>query len=301
MDIRSTIKNKLESDYEKNEIPIYISNKEKKTIMILSGGGTKGYAHIGALCALEDKQLLQYFNTFVGTSVGSIIISLYLVGYSPTEIWEFIKNYDLKKIKNFHIVNLFKSYGMDSGKKLEDLLKQLIKAKGYDENITLGELHNITKKRLLIATVCLNRQSCIYLSHETHFNLPLYLAVRMSSSIPLMYKPIIYENEFYIDGGCIDNYPINLFEDQLDNVLGIYLSNSKNKAKKINGTYQYISLVLGCLFEGSTKNIIRGYEKYTININIDSMVPVEFSMDLENKQLLYNSGYDAVVNFYKKD
>ena len=48
-------------------------------------------------------------------------------------------------------------------------------------------------------------------------------AIRITTSVPLYFQPVKYNNKTFIDGGCMDNYPINLFTDRLQEVIGVYL------------------------------------------------------------------------------
>lgn len=80
--------------------------------LCLSGGGVKGAAHIGVIKALEEENIKPDFIS--GTSSGSIVATLYAVGYSAEEIKKIfienatkIKYFDLKNIINI-IINLFK-------------------------------------------------------------------------------------------------------------------------------------------------------------------------------------------------
>ena len=68
------------------------SNKELKLGLVLSGGGAKGFAHIGVLRVLEEENIP--ITLISGTSMGNIIGALYSVGYSPDEIEEFAKYQD---------------------------------------------------------------------------------------------------------------------------------------------------------------------------------------------------------------
>jgi len=284
---------------EKVTIPIYktLEKKIKKKILIMSGGGIKGVAHIGALQALENMNLLENINTFAATSIGSLIVSMYIIGYKPDELWDFIKEFEFSNLKSINITNLLKQYGLDSGIKIEYLIQRLIKAKGYDEKITMKELYEITKKKLIISTVCLNKQSVEYLSYDKYPDLSLYEAIRMSISIPGYYVPKIYKNEYYIDGGCIDNYPIHLYNDKLEKVIGIYLNESKKDYIKINNLEEYLKTVLFCFMEGATYNSKKGYDKYTIDINLESINAIDYGVSLKEKEYMYNIGYKKTMEF----
>ena len=176
MSIRETIKkieNKIDSllvnlfdnqNENINKIPIYVSKKKRKIkkdiinkkILIFGGGGVKGIAYVGVLRALEENLLLKNINTFVGSSVGVFLIGMYLIGYNSYNMEDFLLNFDIGKLKSINIFNLIENYGLDSGDKLQYVLRRLISAKGYKEDINLLELYNNTKKKFIITSVCLN-------------------------------------------------------------------------------------------------------------------------------------------------
>ena len=284
-------------------IPVYESEKREplknKKILIFSGGGVKGVAHIGVLNALYDLGYLNQFHTFACASVGTLIASLYLIGYDPKELWEFIKKFDLSKIRCLNVLNFFENLGLDCGKNLDYVIKRLISAKGHKEDITLGELFQKTKKKLILTTVCINTKQTYYISHETHPFLPLHKAIRMSISIPIYYTPVEHHGKFFIDGGCIDNYPIHIFEKELSNVLGIHLSFSPITEEKIDNLETFLLNVVQCLLIGVNFNSIKGYESYTIEINTDCVNFIDFDLNINKKQQLYDLGWKAIMDFVK--
>jgi len=278
------------------DIPI---KTNKKKVLVLSGGGIRGVAHIGVLQALEDMNYLDKIEEFAGSSVGALVLGIYLLGYSPKELWDFIVNFDFKNIKSISISNIMYKYGLDSGKSIEYIIKRLIHAKGFNDNITLRQLFNITKKKLTVTTVCLNTQQVCYISYENHPDLPLYLAIRMSISIPLYYTPVIYKNMYYVDGACIDNYPINIYKDRLDDVIGVYLVESVKTTEKIGSLEKYLFLVMQCLTEGVTYNATKDYEKYTIRVHMDSIISFNFNISNDKKKKMFDRGYKYVMDYFK--
>ena len=282
---------------------VYDSKKHRrryKKVLVMSGGGIRGIAHIGVLQALSDNDYLDKIEEFAGTSIGALILGMYIIGYSPEELWNFILNFDFTKIKCISINNIIYHYGLDSGKKIEYIMKRLIQAKGFNSDITLQQLFDITKKKLMIATVCLNTQQICYISYENHPNLPLCLAIRMSISIPIYYTPVIHNNMYYIDGGFIDNYPIGLYKDRLDDVIGIYLVESKNITNKIENLEMYLFLVMQCLMEGVTYNAINGYEKYTIQVNLKPIIALNYNVTNDKKKEMYECGYQSTIKYLNK-
>ena len=76
-----------------------------KNGICFSGGGIKAFAHIGALKALEEKNM--QFDMVAGTSSGSIIAVLYALGYKSDEMYKILTKY-IKKVRYIDIENIFK-------------------------------------------------------------------------------------------------------------------------------------------------------------------------------------------------
>ena len=287
-----------ESGTNTESIPTYISEKKYKKNLVMSGGGIKGIAHIGALYALNKLNYLDKIEQFAGTSIGSLVIALYVIGYTPCELYDFIKLFNIAKLKDISILNIG-SFGLDSGSKIEFVIKKLIAKKGLDENIKLKELYDIKKKKLIFTCVCLNTMEPCYISHENYPNIPLYLVIRMSTSLPFIYCPVKYENKLYIDGGCIDNYPISVFKDKLDDTVGILLIDPKNEMEKIDNLETYIMRVLNCITVGMQLYSKKNYESNTIEINIEMLNIVNFDINDKIKDELFLQGYAAVIDSSK--
>lgn len=270
-----------------------------KTKLVLSGGGIKGIAHIGVLYALDKIKCLEKITEFSGTSVGSLIMSMYVLGYTPAELYDFIKLFNLGKLKNISIMNIH-LFGLDTGSRIEYVIKRLIKGKKLNENITLKELYEIKKKKMLFTTFCLNTMEVFYISHETHPDLPLYLAIRMSISIPFIYCPVEYNGHFYVDGGIFDNYPMNVFKDDIDNTIGILLVDSKDTIEKINDLETYVLRVIQSMMIGMSINAKNGYEKNTIEIHVESINIVNYEIDDVKKDQLFIKGYKSLMNQMEK-
>ena len=272
-----------------------MNNKKIITNLVFSGGGVNGIAHIGALFALKELECLDKVEVLVGTSVGSLVMSLYAIGYEHWELYDFIKLFDLSKLKNLSIQNI-SLLGLDTGTNIEFVIKKLIKGKGYQEDIKLKELYEIKKKKIVFTAVCINTMELCHISHETHPNLPLFLAIRMSTSLPFIYCPVTYEGNMYIDGGCLDNFPISMFKNDKNNTIGLLLSGEKNVIKKIDHLETYIIRVLQCIMEGMSMHSKKGFEECTITVNIETLNLANFDISNERKDELFLKGYNAVMN-----
>jgi NTE family protein len=291
---------KNDKKYEEiNFLPTYISNKKTKNILVLSGGGIKGIALLGGLHALYKLNILKDITTFAGTSVGSLIAFLIILKYTPIDIFNFIKDYDLNKLKGVSITTLLDSYGLDTGEKIMKLIEDFMIKKNINIHLTLLDLFNLTNKIFYITVVNVNKQKVEYLSHITHPQLEVIKAVRMSISIPFIFTPVKYNDCMYIDGGCIDNYPIVLFNDQLDNVIGLCTTENVDNIKKMSSINDYAFNVLLSLINGITETSIKKYEKYTVQIIINNYTTIDFDLSYDVKKQLFDIGYNTLMKKFK--
>lgn len=270
-----------------------MNNKKK---LVLCGGGMKGIALVGALHALETKKYLDKFTIFCGTSIGSLINALYVIGYAPNELHDFIKLFEFNKLKSVNLNNLRK-FALYDEKNIEYVLKKLITWKSLSESITLKELYESKKKKLIFTATCLHDKKLCYISYETEPDMPLFTAMRIAISLPFIIPPVLYKNKYYVDGACFDNYPFSVFNNQLDDALGILLIDTYNTVDQIVDLETYIFTVFDCIKIGMTKNCKKGFEKNSIEINVESIGIIDFDIDNKKKDELFMNGYKTVLNY----
>jgi len=267
---------------------------KKKTNIVLSGGGIKGIAHVGALHRFTEYGF--NFNEIAAASCGAFVGVLYVLGYSPSEMYEFVKMYDFNKLKDINALKFLDSYGLDNGHKLELMIKHFITNKNYSENITLAELQKTTGKSITLTSVCVNDRAVIYLSHITYPNLELWKALRMSMALPGYYAPVKMDGKYYVDGGVGNNYPMNVFKDALDNTVGVYLDNASDTVD-INDIETYGMRVMQCLIESANYATRDMYNEYTVRVHFDNTGAVDFDLPLQVKINVFESGYNGVRQF----
>jgi len=249
--------------------------------------------------ALDDLEYLQHIEIFVGSSVGALIATLFVIGWSPDELFGFLKGFNFDKMKSVNINNFLDKYGFDDGTKLEYTLKRLFNAKKLDHTITFGELYKKTKKTLIITATCLNDKKAYYFSHETEPDMQVIIALRMSSSIPVYFIPVIYKNKIYVDGGCIDNYPIHIYRSRLNEVIGIYLLDARTTVTEIGNLEEFLIQVIECLMEGVTFNSTKGFDQFTVKIELDNINVMDLGIDINIKLKMFQTGYQKMIDFFK--
>jgi NTE family protein len=276
-------------------------NNIKKKILILSGGGIKGIAHIGALCALQEHNILDEIDTIIGTSVGAIIGLLFLIGYSAKELYKIIQILEFKKLIHFNLHNILNNYGIDDGEKIINVITKLLEKKKIDSNINLKDLHDLTKKKIIITVTSVNDKKAIYMSYENYPNINILQCIRMSFSIPFFFIPVLYENKYYIDGGCMDNMPIQLYDNDDDTVIGIYIDeNEISQDNIITNILSYLSKIYQCYSKCMKNFICKHNHNNIIILDVNNVSMINFDIDnLELKKNIHDIGYNTTIDFIK--
>ena len=179
--------------------------------LCLSGGGIHGICYIGAIEYLEINNYLKLtdIDTFVGTSVGSILCFLFNIGYTLKELKQFILEFDFKKLEP-HIDSIFflTNFGIDNGNKIMTIIKIFLFEKFSLNDITFKELFEKTNKKIKILTTNYTKSRSEMFSVDTFPNFSVINAIRMSISIPFFFTPVEFNDSYYIDGGITNNFPI---------------------------------------------------------------------------------------------
>jgi predicted acylesterase/phospholipase RssA len=263
--------------------------------LVISGGGINGIGFIGIIRFLSENNLLKDINHYVGTSAGSIIGYLLSIGYNHMEIFEFCKHFNFSKIVNVDLDNFLEKYGFADSSKLYYILKRLTEAKKLNHNITFREHFEITNKKLTIVGTCLNDYKSHFFNFEKTPDMEILNAIRISSSIPLIFMPTVYENKLWLDGGMTENYPISLCDDEIENTLGICVNDECLENCNIESPKdlpEYLTQIFKCfIFSESLKNIIK-YEKNTIKYSYSMGIFSDFQIDKQTIENMIQSGYD---------
>ena len=123
------------------------------------------------------------------------------------------------------------------------MLKNIYESQNFEFSLTMKELYEFSKKELIVYTIELESFTLVEVSYKTHPDLRVIDAVTMSCAIPYIFEPVCYQEQYYIDGGLLCNFPImkaiNRIKEEeqeekqesLDGILGIEIK--KNVSKRI--------------------------------------------------------------------
>lgn len=187
----------------------------------LAGGGIRGVAHAGVLKALEENNIK--VDIIGGTSSGSLVASLYAMGYSPYYIYILFKRYAKELVEigstpiisgvgNFMINKKVAISGLKTGESIEEAYNQIALRKG------IKEIKDITKMPVVIPAVDVkNSKKYVFTNQipEGEKQKSKYIteiavgkAVRASCSFPGIFSPCDFKKHKFMDGGILDNVPV---------------------------------------------------------------------------------------------
>ncbi|MFT5791621.1 MAG: NTE family protein, partial [Saprospiraceae bacterium] len=230
--------------------------KDVKVGLVLSGGGAKGFAHVGVLKVLEEAGVrVDYIG---GTSMGAIVGSMYASGYSAKEIDSLIRTFDFDKIMQDEVPRKSKPfYEKENGEKYAitfPLKKGKItipKAVSKGQNVLnlmtelLQHVDTITDfNKLPIPFFCIatNLETGKQEILNSGF---LPKAVQASGAFPTLLEPVEIGGKLLIDGGVVNNFPIDeIIEMGADIVIGVDLRSDYDEKDELDSALKIVNQII---------------------------------------------------------
>ena len=156
--------------------------------LALGGGGAKGFAHLGVLEVLIEAGI--EFDVVAGTSIGALIGAVYISG-NLDSLKSFATNIGISDIP-FLLGPTWPKGGLFSGNYVEKLVDQFV------------HKENIEDLRKPFAAVCVDLNKAEVVTFTTG---NLKRAIRGSTSIPGLFKPVVYKDKLLVDGGVLESIP----------------------------------------------------------------------------------------------
>lgn len=261
----------------------------------LGGGGTSGLSYIGCLEILESTNWfkLNKVNTFISTSVGSLLSFFYIIGYTNNQIKDFLMMFNLSKIEpKANCINLINNFGLDNGNKIIEVGKSFLSEKFNKREITFRELYDLTNKNLRIIVTNYTKSRTEIFDYITNPDVSVFLAIRMSMSLPFIFTPINFNNNVYIDGGLLKNFGIEYCNPETS----IGITSWNRTENKIENLIEYVTGLCQIFFTSANKEIKRHKYNY-IKVNSAINDSVNFSLDSDRKYQLIMKGKESANKF----
>lgn len=263
--------------------------------LCLSGGSVKGLMYTGMLKYFEENEIiLEYLNEIVGTSIGAFASLLIILGYTSSELKELFFSMNFEDLKELSLEHLETGFGFDNGEKIDNLIKFIINKKKFNPEITFIELYKITKITLACSSYNVSKKKGVFFDHISNPNMPIYLAIRCSMNLPLIFCAVKYNDHYYVDGGLTCNLPIKYITEKYTNVCNGNNGSTESNGNNGNVSTEIMNKTLSVVFEEinySTNENINNIEDYLYNLYKSTFNYIE-SLD---KKFIIDNGYDLIT------
>ncbi|WP_438961919.1 patatin-like phospholipase family protein [Nonlabens sp.] len=183
--------------------------------LALSGGGAKGIAHAGVIKALKERNI--QISKISGTSAGALIGVLYAAGLEDEVIYDFFKSSNLFSPSKF-------AFGQPG------FIKSNVFMNHLNSFIPQDSFESLSIPLVVTATDLNNASSKVFDKGE------LYLPILASAAFPGVFTPVNIGNNTYVDGGVLNNFPIDLLDD-CDFKIGSYVNKIEILDRKMKHSY----------------------------------------------------------------
>ncbi|MFI3300940.1 MAG: patatin-like phospholipase family protein [Candidatus Gastranaerophilales bacterium] len=274
---------------------------------LFGGGAVRGMAYVGAIQALEDIGIMP--NTLVGSSVGSIIASFLAIGFNSDEIKDIFLKINYELFKDIQLT-IGPKFALSKGEVFLEWLRELIEMKYYGDKYKKGHNKAVTfgdiDKNLIIITTDLSNFSCKEFSKFETPDYEIAKAIRISSSMPGLMKPIEYNNMILVDGDLQKSLPMwklspNIMNDN-ERILEFRLE-GLIEHKDMNAL-DFANAIYSCMTANSTTFITEMYgncDKFDyVVLNTGDIIIVDFNIAQDKREALIKLGYEQTMDYFKK-
>jgi len=245
----------------------------KEVNLVLSGGAARGIAHIGVLKALEDLGVK--VKRLSGVSAGAIVSVFYGAGYSPEEMLKLVEEVSWLKLFKFKTPK----WGLIGWEKAEAFLKETLRVERFEE----------LRLPVSLCAVDLHRGKPLYFSRGE-----LLPALFGSCAIPGIFEPVRYGDYLLVDGGVMNNLPVEPLEPFSEPLLCVDVL-PVSEEKNIRGLL-HVLIRSFFLAVRSNSEKRRRFCSLLIEPPVEGFSPT----DVKKARQLFEAGYEATLKAFSQ-
>ncbi|WP_397444927.1 patatin-like phospholipase family protein [Polaribacter sp. R77954] len=283
---------------------VIAQQKQPKIGLVLSGGGAKGFAHVGILKEIDKAGIqLDYIG---GTSMGAIVGGLYAVGYSAVEIEEIVKNTDFVNLLRDKLPRSSATFFEKEYLEKTKITLPVTKGKvGLPKGVSKGQNILNLLFELLDTTENINDFSklpipffCVATDVETGNEVllekgALPIALRASGSFPTLLNPVAIDNKLLIDGGVANNFPVSIMKAKgMDIIIGVDVEGRLVEKEKLTSAIEILNQIVSYQMYHKSKE-----EKEKLDVYIHPDIFKYSVVDFDKKDEILEKGEIAAKKF----
>lgn len=268
-----------------------MAKPERVETLVLSGGGMKGVAALGAVSALRRAGALRDVKRVVGTSAGALVGAALAVDRASAKLVGELAG--LQYVPDIDLSRMLGSLGVDSGRHLDAWIRTLL-GEAYTFR-GVRERHGVD---LVVCATDLSRRRAEYFGPDTAPDMDVATALRMSCAIPLCFAAVRHQGRLYVDGAVTDNFPVDWAAARYgrEGVLGIGFRPNSG-ADPSRGLEDYVVALVEC----STRRALATSDHRILRLETGAHSAFDFSMNRKQLRRLYASGSRQARRWHKKE
>jgi len=283
--------------------------------VVLPGTGTTGFTIVGGLEVLHSRRLLRGVKRWVGGSSGAATALFMSLGYTPTVLYTLLSQVDFSELNDItcdNILECFDTMGLTDGGKVMHIISAALRTKGFNDNTTFCELRGARSNTLVITGYNMCKGQTEAFSADTTPHMPVWMACRISISIPFLFRPVKWNGDVYSDGCTLENTPVRFIKNPSRAV--IFKTSTTGAHIANNGSWTHMPLPaptdLPSFFALFSKRVFHALDRGTMremeckrtegNLivipvppSVNNQFAFDFTMDASMKRFLYESGKKA--------
>lgn len=253
-----------------------MTEEKKETVgIVLSGGAARGFAHLGVLQALEDHGIVP--THVAGSSMGAVLGSVYAAGVSPQQIYNYARQQNYNKLYRPSLQGaLFKPVF------LEHMLNEMVPHNDFD---------SLQKKFYVLATNLNTAQGDIFSSGTFKDK------VVASASIPFVFHPVTIDSFTYVDGGLVNNLPVEPLLEHCTHIIGVSVNSLPMRTQE---ELKGIGAIMRCLTMVVVDNELPSRKKCDYFIEVEKAGTIGI-LEFERVEDFYSIGYQTAMEYIKQN
>jgi predicted acylesterase/phospholipase RssA len=268
----------------------------------LSGGGMKGFAHIGALEVLQERGLLRGVREYIGISAGALCAFCICVGCSLAEIRAVIEKLDFSLVRHLDpevMLGFPETFGLDSGENLRKLIASILRGKKFPPTLTFRDLAAAeVAPALRIYATNLNTCCTEEFSARATPDTEIAFALQASMTIPVYFQPMRHPvtGQYFVDGGVICHSPFKfLTAEERAQTLSITFSDTHKPKETVEGVLGYLIQIYHTLDFQYNDELTAPYPYQVMFLDCGDFNSLEFEASAETKQAILARGRAAAA------
>ncbi|CAL8461215.1 g746 [Coccomyxa elongata] len=278
--------------------------------LVLSGSGARFVSFLGAIRCLHevlDPGFIKNLKSIVASSGGALVAVMIALGYSLELMENLSMSIDYSQMRNFNVASFLDRCGLDDGAKFVRLFRSMIAGKLQSGDATLYDLYLHSGCKVVITGTDLTAMKPVAFDHISYPTMPVWLALRATMSMPLLFTPVRHAGTCFVDGAMLSPFPMSMLFDRCevidgDTVVGLRLNYKPRDADTSDLPGYLMALTRTMLAHVKSLDSEILHKRPGMHVIDIYTEPAESLFDLEKsvrqRESLVRTAYDETLDYF---